>query len=45
MLEELNYVCIVTVDVLGAKASRVYNVAIREEHRALEAVKRVFART
>ena len=39
MSEELIYSWIVTVDVPGAKASQVYNVAIREEHRAIEAVK------
>jgi hypothetical protein len=41
MSEELIYGWIVTVDVPGAKASQIYNVAIREERRAIEAVKRV----
>ncbi len=41
MAEELIYGWIVTVDVPGAKASQVYNVSIREERRAIEAVKRV----
>jgi hypothetical protein len=40
MVEELVYGWIVTVDVPGAKASQIYNVAIREERRAIEAVKR-----
>jgi hypothetical protein len=41
MPEELIYGWIVTVDVAGTKTSQVYNVAIREERRAIEAVKRV----
>ena len=41
MPEELIYGWIVTVDIPWAKASQVYNVAIREERRAIEAVKRV----
>ena len=41
MPEELIYGWIVTVDAPGAKVSQVYNVAIREERRAIEAVKLV----
>jgi len=41
MTEQLIYGWIITVDTPGAKASQVYNVAIREERLAIEAVKRV----
>ena len=41
MGDELIYGWIVTVDVPGTKASQVYNVAIREERKAIEAVKLV----
>ena len=41
MAEELIYGWTVTADVPGAKAAEVYNVAIREEHLAIEAVRRV----
>ena len=41
MSEQLIYGWTVTVDVPGAKTSQVYNVAVREERLAVEAVKGV----